>query len=187
MQVACWYNSADAWSAIGACVGGASTFAAFVGLVFYTIYTRRMMISSEAILRATIEPILNFERFRDSNSSVVYFDISNAGNGPALNAVFYITNDSSTVSRFGEIVKWGKADLGTSMGLISAHTDSKSRPNFNRPASGTVWLLVVEASDSAGGTHQLQIRFELNDADQETTTFRRVSRRVRDGRQVKDT
>lgn len=175
MQCITWYAGPDTWAAIGSCVSAAISVAAFVGLVYYVIYTKRMMKASEATLRATIEPILVVDP-DDScdNGRTAVFRVSNAGNGPALETLYWYSNDPQEISNFTKFIGRKDDQFGTPLGLVPPNGQIVSRAVFPKPSNGEKSIFVVQARDSAQGIHQYQMVYMKTDANNHTVSSYRV-------------
>jgi hypothetical protein len=155
MQCIPWYAKAEVWSAIASGVSAVVAVGALIGLYFYVIYTKSMMASNVAIMRATIEPILVVERAVD-DLGYLWFRVSNAGNGPALNTISWALYETSEVATFGTFRKRFE-EPAHPIGLIRANGKHDEGPVFSvkRPEDKTPVLILVEGRDSADGIHQV--------------------------------
>jgi hypothetical protein len=123
-------------------------------LVFYTLYTRRMMLIAQQTRRGELYPVLILQH-TEVAGGCLEFSIVNVGGGPLLNAFEWGLQVS------------GQFKLGDTYLERPAHIDphfvgtmvGESRLNLNSTIDGSELrvLQVIEGSDSVGGRHQFCI------------------------------
>jgi hypothetical protein len=105
-----------------------------------------------------IEPILVVEPVAEDDGPLTFrFTVSNAGNGPALNTIYWFSDEPASVAGFEKFIKRRDDDVGTPLGLISTRGDCHVQAAFIRSRRGSTNLLVVQGQDAAGGIHQVQM------------------------------
>lgn len=128
--------------------------AAVVGLivvVFYTIYTRRMMLLAQQTRRGELYPILAVQRFAAKNRSMDLV-IRNVGGGPMLNA-FQWGQPVSAEFQLRETFLERRPEIAAT--LVGSMLNGEERTlEIEVDGSEPRVLLVVEGTDSIGGRHQ---------------------------------
>lgn len=128
--------------------------ASVVGLivvVFYTIYTRRMMLLAQQTRRGELYPILALQEVIVKNDSMD-LAIKNVGAGPLLNVFQWGQPVSERFELEGTFLERPSA-IGQSFGGSMLRGEGRI---LNTPvgASQSRVLLVLEGTDSVGGGHQ---------------------------------
>ena len=120
-------------------------------IVFYTLYTRRMMLLAQQTRRGELYPIMVVQDVIVKNGSMDLV-IVNVGAGPLLNA-FQWGQPVSERFALGETFLERPPAIGQSFGGSMLRGEGRTL-NIQVDGSEPRVLLVVEGSDSVGGRHQ---------------------------------
>ncbi len=127
--------------------------------MFYTIYTRRMMLLAQQTRRAELYPILTVQDVVMKNGSMD-LAIKNVGAGPMLNVFQWGQPVSERFELAGTFLERPSA-VGHSFGGSMLRGEGRVL-NTDVDASQSRVLLVLEGTDSAGGRHQFCFLRRLN-------------------------
>jgi hypothetical protein len=147
-----------------------ATLLSMVVLYYYTRYTRRMMLATEATMRSAQRPLVQaVDVERDGERVTIH--IHNAGAGPALHLSRWIARRSTSAHdiprRPGFIPISNYRDEHSSVEVLASRAEE--RIDFqHRVASGRDWeevLLVIHAEDVSGNKYQNAVKLRLSDAE----------------------
>ena len=135
-------------------------------LYYYTRYTRRMMVATEATMRASQRPlvqVIGVERF----GSEVEVKLRNVGHGPALNLCRWISQRSTSANgiprRPGFIAPPKHFEENSHVEVLGA--GGEETIDFDhRVAEGKDWeeiLLIIHAEDIQGNRYQNAVKIRL--------------------------
>jgi hypothetical protein len=127
---------------------------ALIGLIFYTLYTRRMMITSEKIQRASTLPALVIQT-DTVDRGIREVNILNAGGGPALNVILWAQKVSDSFELNGNLMKHRPSVGEVFLGTLPSQKSMRTADTYY--SRNDKLLYVVEATDLAGGTQQMQL------------------------------
>jgi len=135
-------------------------------LYYYTRYTRRMMVATEATMRASQRPlvqVIGVERFGEE----VEVKLRNVGHGPALNLCRWIAQRSTVANgiprRPGFITPPKHFEENSHVEVLGA--GGEETIDFDhRMAEGKDWeevLLIIHAEDIQGNRYQNAVKIRL--------------------------
>jgi hypothetical protein len=135
-------------------------------LYYYTRYTRRMMVATEATMRASQRPlvqVIGVERFGEE----VEVKLRNVGHGPALNLCRWIAQRSTVANgiprRPGFIAPPRHFEENSHVEVLGA--GGEETIDFDhRMAEGKDWeevLLIIHAEDIQGNRYQNAVKIRL--------------------------
>lgn len=163
------------WVGVQALTAVAALFTAIlglIGLVFYTLYTRKMMKISEKAWQLNLLPSLVVQT-DVSKSGVREIVILNVGMGPALNPRLWAQPVSPDFILNGDVLVHKPDVQETFLGsLLSQSTFRVTDGYFSQ---GKRVLYVVEAGDLAGGTQQMQLLSEPDSEERHVLQVRKLS------------
>lgn len=146
------------WLTYGQNASGVQTITAvlaFLGLIAYTVYTRRMKTLQEETRRGELFPTLAVSDYQE-NGVTISIDIRNVGRGAALDVKFWHQFVSNAFELDGFMlvptVSAGALFLGALM-EGEAKTIEAKVPTFLREK----YLFVVDCHDVLGGQHQYRV------------------------------
>ncbi len=159
------------WLFVGAPqVAAWSTLLSMVVLYYYTRYTRRMMLATEATMRAAQRPLIQV-LYVERTGEKVMVTVRNSGQGPALNLSRWVAKRSTVANtiprRPGYIVPSNYREEHSSLEVLA----SKSQEEIefqHRIAEGRDWeevLLIIHAEDVSGNRYQNAAKFRLGVAE----------------------
>lgn len=139
-------------------------------LYYYTRYTRRMMVATEATMRASQRPlvqVIGVERFGDE----VEVKLRNVGHGPALNLCRWIAQRTTVANgiprRPGFIAPPKHFEENSHVEVLGANGE-ETIDFDHRIAEGRDWeevLLIIHAEDIQGNRYQNAVKIRLGDEE----------------------
>lgn len=139
-------------------------------LYYYTRYTRRMMVATEATMRASQRPlvqVIGVERFGDE----VEVRLRNVGHGPALNLCRWIAQRTTVANgiprRPGFIAPPKHFEENSHVEVLGANGE-ETIDFDHRMAEGRDWeeiLLVIHAEDIQGNRYQNAVKIRLGEEE----------------------
>jgi len=148
------------WLTYGQNAAGLQTITgvlAFIGLIAYTIYTRRMKNLQEQTRRGELFPTLAVSSYREEGARVIV-GIRNVGRGAALNVKFW-HQPVSNEFELDEFMLVRKEPFLFGTVFLGALMEGESR-ELEVPVSTYLrskYLFVVDCHDVLGGRHQFRI------------------------------
>ena len=130
-----------------------------VGLLFYTLFTKRMMNSQEESRRASLTPTLAGQYLGGENSyqgvlrdEVV--EVTNIGGGAAIQVLYWAGRAPENYVLTNDVSLRKDGDLASVAGhLLSGQ---RTTVRFERVWIGEPWVFTISAQDALGGIHQLK-------------------------------
>ncbi len=158
--------------------------ASLVVLYYYTRYTRRMMVATEATMRTTQRPVLqavDVERQEDT----VYVVIRNCGFGPALNLSRWVERRSNTPGtiprRPGFIPPARHHEENSHLEVVGSNAEERIvfQHRRNPVHDWEEVLLIIHAEDIGGNRYQNAVKIRLSD-EEDRMVWQSLSEQLRD-------
>jgi len=139
-------------------------------LYYYTRYTRRMMVATEATMRASQRPlvqVIGVERFGEE----IEVRLRNVGHGPALNLCRWVAQRSAAANgiprRPGFIAPPKHFEENSHVEVLGANGE-ETIDFEHRIADGRDWeevLLIIHAEDIQGNRYQNAVKIRLGEEE----------------------
>jgi len=139
--------------------GQNTTVIALIGLIFYTHYTRRMMVAAEETRRLSLTPYLLAEDLRTNYPP--QFAITNVA-GPAVRCEIWSQVVSSDFNLGLRLMRGQSVAISQRVPSILSGDDPLLIPMLESRRRSNV-LTVIECFDTGGGLHQLQLLQRYDD------------------------
>jgi len=173
------------WLFVGAPqIAAWATLLSMVVLYYYTRYTRRMMLATEATMRAAQRPLIQV-LYVERTGEDVAVTIRNSGQGPALNLSRWVSKRSTTANaiprRPGFIQPSNYREEHSFLEVLASKSQEEI-PFKHKIAEGRDWeevLLIIHAEDVSGNRYQNAAKFRFS-ADEDRVVWQSLSEQLFD-------